>query len=116
MSDILFQQSPRAFAMGLPRLKEFQTASLYVRNIIRCNGLVDSGLREGKLYTKQSYLALVKGLPPIRTATYIFDPRDFKLFNSVNWKETGIPWWAIESAWAFHATCVTLKLGIQIPF
>lgn len=101
----------RALAVGSLPLTKFKLVAKHVA--LTCNGMIDAGLVEGKILTRSTFLALTAGLVSVKTDVSVFDPIDFTEFNKVNWKNTGYPKWAIESALAFHKVCLENKLSIR---
>lgn len=106
---------PKAWAMGVTDKSRRSFTSTY-DILMKTSGTVDGGIPEGKLLLKSSYKALINSLPKLKTATYIFDPRDFILLENLDYKKLEIPMWAWQGVVAFRDVCLVEKLGIQIPF
>lgn len=106
---IIFDIKYRVRAVGIRNYGPFIQSSQKIMSAI---SMVDSGLKEGKLYTKASYSALVHGFNKQSATNELFDPRQFSLAIIAKGR---YPQWAIDSALSFVGLCVEHKLSIEIP-
>lgn len=108
--NISFETKPLVIALNVKSFGPFIISSELT---FRTHGMVDSGLKNGRLNTKSARMALSKMYRGTAKGEDL-DPRDFYPFNNPQ-SYGNIPMWAVTSALVFHHHCLESRLTIRIP-